>query len=216
MDETVEIRAGDGSTARIALRGAEPVSWQVDGRDYLWNGDPEHWNRSAPWLFPVVGASSSCHVQVEGRRYPMAQHGFARDLPFTLVSRREDAVSLRLSDSEATRAHFPFAFRLTIEARITPNGLAFAIEVENPGEVPLPTPSVSTRPFPGPSPEASGALEAATRFCSRRRSGPSYPRSALAGCWCAASGPCPSMGRASTSIRTCSPRPWSSSTRRAA
>lgn len=138
MDETVEIRAGDGSTARIALRGAEPVSWQVDGRDYLWNGDPEHWNRSAPWLFPVVGASSGGHVQVEGRRYPMAQHGFARDLPFTLVSRREDAVSLRLSDSEATRVHFPFAFRLTIEARITPNGLAFAIEVENPGEVPLP------------------------------------------------------------------------------
>ncbi|HEV2542545.1 MAG TPA: aldose 1-epimerase family protein [Methylobacterium sp.] len=138
MGETVEIRAGDGSTARIALRGAEPVSWQVEGREYLWNGNPEHWNRSAPWLFPVVGASAGGEVQVEGRRYPMAQHGFARDLPFAVVGWSDDAVSLSLSDDEATRAHYPFPFRLTIEARIAPRALDFKISVENPGETSLP------------------------------------------------------------------------------
>lgn len=138
MSETVEIRAGDGSAAQIALRGAEPVSWQVGGREYLWNGDPKHWNRSAPWLFPVVGASAGGHVQVEGRRHPMAQHGFARDLPFSVASRSGDAVSLSLSDDEATRAHYPFPFRLVIEARISPKKLAFEIRVENPGEAPLP------------------------------------------------------------------------------
>ncbi|MBD8907084.1 aldose 1-epimerase family protein [Methylorubrum zatmanii] len=138
MGETIEIRAEDGSTARIARHGAEPVSWQVEGRDYLWSGDPEHWNRHAPWLFPVVGASSGGSVQVEGRRYPMAQHGFARDLPFTVLSRTEDTVSLSLSDSEATRAHYPFSFGLRIEARISPRKLAFTIRVDNPGEAPLP------------------------------------------------------------------------------
>jgi galactose mutarotase-like enzyme len=138
MVETVEIRAGDGSAAQIALRGAEPVSWQVEGREYLWNGDPEHWNRSAPWLFPVVGASAGGAVQVAGQRYPMAQHGFARDLPFAVIGRSEDAVSLSLRDDEATRAHYPFPFRLTIEARITPGTLAFEVRVENPGETPLP------------------------------------------------------------------------------
>lgn len=138
MDETVEIRARDGSTARIALRGAEPVSWQVGGRDYLWSGDPEHWNRHAPWLFPVVGASAGGQVQVDGRLYPMAQHGFARDLPFSVASRSEDAVSLSLGDSAATRAHYPFPFRLIIDAQIAPNTLAFTIRVENPGEAPLP------------------------------------------------------------------------------
>ncbi|QIJ75233.1 aldose 1-epimerase family protein [Methylobacterium sp. NI91] len=138
MDETVEIRAEDGSTARIALRGAEPISWQVEGHEYLWNSDPEHWNRSAPWLFPVVGASAGGEVQVDGRRYPMAQHGFARDLPFTVVGQSENSVSLSLSDDEATRAHFPFPFRLTIEARIAPRALDFRICVENPGETPLP------------------------------------------------------------------------------
>jgi galactose mutarotase-like enzyme len=138
MDETIEIRAGDGSTARIALRGAEPVSWQVEEREYLWNGDPAHWNRSAPWLFPVVGASAGGAVQVEGRRYPMAQHGFARDLPFAVIDRSEEAVSLNLSDDEATRAQYPFPFQLTIEARIRPKTLAFEIRIENPGASPLP------------------------------------------------------------------------------
>ncbi|UYW28993.1 aldose 1-epimerase family protein [Methylorubrum extorquens] len=138
MDGTVEIRADDGSTARIALHGAEPVSWQVEGREYLWSGDPEHWNRHAPWLFPVVGASSGGSVQVDGRRYPMAQHGFARDLPFAVVSQSADAVSLQLTDSAATRAHYPFPFQLTIDARIAAKTLAFEIRVENPGKAALP------------------------------------------------------------------------------
>ncbi|SFL48048.1 aldose 1-epimerase family protein [Methylorubrum salsuginis] len=138
MSETIEIRAGDGTTARIALHGAEPISWQVGGSDYLWSGDPEHWNRHAPWLFPVVGASAGGAVRVGGRSYPMAQHGFARDLPFTVVAQADDAVTLRLEDDAATRAHYPFAFRLDVTARVAPGSLAFDLTVTNPGDTPLP------------------------------------------------------------------------------
>ena len=138
MGETIEIRAGDGTTARIALAGAEPVSWRVEAREFLWNGDPEHWNRHAPWLFPVVGASAKGTVRVDGQPYPMAQHGFARDLPFAVVSRTDDAVTLRLTDDAGTRAHYPFAFRLDVTARVTPRSLAFDLAVTNPGETSLP------------------------------------------------------------------------------
>lgn len=137
-DDTIEIRGADGSRARIARHGAEPVSWQVGGREYLWSGDPEHWNRHAPWLFPMVGASAGGAVQVAGQSYPMAQHGFARDLPFDVVTHAEDSVSLRLTDGPATRPHYPFPFRLEIDARISANGLAFEIRVTNPGQAPLP------------------------------------------------------------------------------
>lgn len=64
MGERITIAAGDGTQATIAVDGAEPVSWQVAGREYLWHGDPAHWNRHAPWLFPVVGASTGGAVQV--------------------------------------------------------------------------------------------------------------------------------------------------------
>lgn len=138
MSDEIEIRAADGTLARIARIGAEPVSWQIGGHDYLWSGDPEHWNRHAPWLFPVVGASSGGVVQVDGQPYPMAQHGFARDLPFTIVAQAEDGVTLRLTDNEATRKHYPFAFSLEITTKVVPSGLDFTISVVNSGSEPLP------------------------------------------------------------------------------
>ncbi|MFE1601387.1 aldose 1-epimerase family protein [Methylobacterium sp. ID0610] len=137
MSETIEIR--DGSTrAVIALHGAEPVSWQVDGREYLWSGDPAHWNRHAPWLFPVVGASAGGQVAVAGRSYPMAQHGFARDSRFTVVEQGPDRVRLRLTETAETLARYPFPFRLDIAAQVEAGRLAFACEVTNPSGAPLP------------------------------------------------------------------------------
>lgn len=138
MSEQVDILAGDGTAAAIALHGAEPVSWTVAGREYLWNGDPAHWNRHAPWLFPVVGASAGGVVRVGSQTYPMAQHGFARDLPFAVVARQADSVTLRLSDDAATRVRYPFAFRLDVTARVSPGRLAFEIVVGNPGDAALP------------------------------------------------------------------------------
>jgi galactose mutarotase-like enzyme len=138
MGERITIRAGDGTQAVIAADGAEPVSWQVAGREYLWGGDPAHWDRHAPWLFPVVGASTGGAVQVGAQAYPMPQHGFARDLPFTVIERGDDSVALRLTDSEATRVHYPYAFRLDITARVGPGRLDFDVRIENTDTVPLP------------------------------------------------------------------------------
>jgi len=134
----IDLTASDGTTAALSTHGAEPVSWRVGGHEYLWSGDPEHWNRHAPWLFPVVGASAGGHVTVGSARYPMGQHGFARDLPFAVVAQSADAVTLRLTDGPETRAHYPFAFQLDIAARVRPAGLDLDVSVTNTGDVPLP------------------------------------------------------------------------------
>ncbi|KQT77875.1 aldose 1-epimerase family protein [Methylobacterium sp. Leaf466] len=138
MSDTITIAAADGTAATIALHGAEPVSWIVAGREYLWEGDPAHWNRHAPWLFPVVGASAGGRVRVGDDTFPMAQHGFARDLPFAVAAQAPDSVTLRLGDDAATRAHYPFAFALDITATVSPGRLAFTIVVDNTGETALP------------------------------------------------------------------------------
>lgn len=138
MSERITITAGDGTRAVIATHGAEPVSWHMGGTEYLWSGDPAHWDRHAPWLFPVVGASANGAVTVGGRAYPMAQHGFARDLPFTVTERTDDTVTLRLEEDNATLPHYPFPFRLDITARVGPGILDFEIWIENTGPTPLP------------------------------------------------------------------------------
>ncbi|MCJ2120398.1 aldose 1-epimerase family protein [Methylobacterium sp. J-001] len=138
MSSRIDLTAPDGTTATLATHGAEPVSWRVGGAEYLWSGHPAHWNRHAPWLFPVVGASSGGQVRVGSESYPMAQHGFARDLPFAVVERSADAVILQLTDGPETRAHYPFAFRLEVAARVRPASLDFTVTVANPGDAPLP------------------------------------------------------------------------------
>ena len=66
----------------VADKGAELVSIQRDGREYLWNGDPKFWGRSAPILFPVVGMLANDKLCIDGHEYTMKQHGFARDTMF--------------------------------------------------------------------------------------------------------------------------------------
>jgi len=41
--------------AVIRDQGAELISLQYEGREYLWNGDPAYWSGHAPNLFPFVG-----------------------------------------------------------------------------------------------------------------------------------------------------------------
>ncbi len=135
--DTIHLAASDAK-AEIALRGAEPVRWQVGGRDLLWSRDPAHWPYSAPILFPTVGASKGGIVTVADRDYPMAQHGFARISTFELVEQDGGSARLRLVETEETRAHYPFAFRLDIVASLTGTSLSLAFEVENCGHDAMP------------------------------------------------------------------------------
>jgi galactose mutarotase-like enzyme len=135
--DRVRLSAGD-ALAEIALDGAEPVLWRVADRDLLWSGDPAHWNRRAPILFPVIGACAGGVVRVAGRAHPMPRHGFARDSRFTIVDQEPDRVRLRLTDTPATRARYPFAFTLDVEIALSPAALALAFTVGNPGDEPLP------------------------------------------------------------------------------
>lgn len=127
-----------GARASIALHGAEPVSWRVEGRELIWGGDPAHWGRHAPILFPVIGASRGGAVTVAGRGYPMPRHGFARDARFALVEQVENRARLRLTDSAGTRVHYPYPFQLDLVAELSPLSLSLAVEVSNPGPEPLP------------------------------------------------------------------------------
>ena len=75
---TVRI-ANEHLSVEIAPLGAEMQSLVTsDGENWLWNGDAAFWTGRAPVLFPMVGRAPDDHVQIEGQRYPMSQHGCAR------------------------------------------------------------------------------------------------------------------------------------------
>jgi galactose mutarotase-like enzyme len=128
----------DRARAAIALLGAEPVAWSVAGRELLWSGAPEHWAYHAPILFPVVGASRDGVVRVDGRPYPMPQHGFARTSRFGVVEKGVEQARLRLAADAETREHYPFEFQLEVLVTLAPAMLTLVFEVTNTGAGPLP------------------------------------------------------------------------------
>ena len=81
----LRLRGGAG-TADISTQGAEPHSVRdATGHELLWQAGAE-WRRHAPILFPIVGRVPDDTITVGGARYPLTQHGFARDLEWDVVT----------------------------------------------------------------------------------------------------------------------------------
>lgn len=131
--------ANDEVTVDIAALGAEMQSIQTrDGRHWLWHGDATYWTGRSPILFPMVGRAPNDTVSVNGQRYQMSQHGFARRSGFTLVEEWRDRCIYRLEASEATRAMYPFDFRLDVEHRLAGRAVIVTAEVTNLGSEAMP------------------------------------------------------------------------------
>ena len=130
---------GDALTAAIDPLGAELVSLaDAAGRELMTDADPAYWTGHAPLLFPVVGACAGQAIRVDGRAYPMKQHGFARRMAFETIDTGPTCARFALTDDEATRHAYPFAFRLEVTYAIDGATLTVAVEIANPGDAPLP------------------------------------------------------------------------------
>jgi galactose mutarotase-like enzyme len=125
--------------AEISATGAELVRLQDSaGLDLLWDGDPAFWSGRSPLLFPIVGEVKGNRLNVAGKAYEIARHGFARTSTFALVSSEPSRCTWRLEASEATRKQYPFAFRLDVTYAIRAGTLETSAEVINPGGVAMP------------------------------------------------------------------------------
>ncbi|NCT82748.1 MAG: D-hexose-6-phosphate mutarotase [Comamonadaceae bacterium] len=131
------LRAPDGATATMSLHGGHILSWQPAGA-------PEQLYLSPRSEFvpgkPIRGGVPVCFPQF-AERGPLPKHGFARTLPWELVSQeqgKDDALAvLRLRDSDETRKLWPHAFELELSVRVSGRSLDVELACENIGDAPL-------------------------------------------------------------------------------
>ena len=121
-------------TIQVSPHGAELCSIFANGKEYLWQADPAFWKRHSPVLFPIVGSVWENEYRNEGIPYILTQHGFARDMEFTLVSEKENEVCYRLTSNEETLQKYPFPFCLEISYRIHGKQIEVIWKVKNTGE----------------------------------------------------------------------------------
>lgn len=118
---------------QVKSAGAEIISIQDNSsEEYIWQADPDIWNRHAPVLFPIVGRLNGDHYYYQDKKYQMNQHGFARDKEFTLESQNDNKLVLILVDDESTQEIYPFRFQLKIIYQLVKDSLQISYIVVNP------------------------------------------------------------------------------------
>ena len=123
-------------TVQVDSMGAELKSLKeiASGREYMWNGDPQYWKRTSPVLFPLVGGLQNGVYRLDGREYPMGQHGFARDMEFKLKSQVATEIWFTLESSEETMAKYPFPFSLELGYELADRTVIVKWRVRNPAK----------------------------------------------------------------------------------
>jgi len=127
-------------TVTVSDYGAEVVSItrRDDGCEYIWQGDDRFWTEHAPWLFPICSNLYQKKYTYEGKTYEMGLHGFARFSVFEAKQTSDTSVTFTLTDSEATRTVYPFAFSFNVTYTLKDNHLCETLTVTNCGDGMLP------------------------------------------------------------------------------
>lgn len=128
------LATASGARAVVALHGAQVLSWTPPGGDERLYLSPR---ACFDGRSPIRGGVPVCFPQFADLG-PLQAHGFARELPWAVVSERTGndfaLVGFGLTDSEASRARWPHAFRVELHVLVEDSRLELELEVENPGD----------------------------------------------------------------------------------
>ncbi|MCP9860328.1 MULTISPECIES: galactose mutarotase [unclassified Cyanobium] len=165
--------SGDSLTV-VPERGGLVTGWCCGGEEILYFdaerfADPAKSVRGGiPVLFPICGNLPGDELVLPQGSFPLAQHGFARDLPWSMAPLADgDGVVLRLDDGPESRSHFPFAFGLELELRLQPSALAITARISHrgaAGTAPLPF-SLGLHPYVAVADLAHVRLEGLPESC---------------------------------------------------
>ena len=120
-------------TAQISNHGAElkSVISNESNFEFIWQNNNEVWGRSAPILFPIIGREIENIYKINGKNYPIPQHGFARDSEFECEFIHEDEICFKLNHNNIDKSIYPFRFSLYINFRLKSNELIQEFKVVN-------------------------------------------------------------------------------------
>jgi galactose mutarotase-like enzyme len=126
-------------TAVIKHFGAELCSLKDNSNaEYIWGGNPEFWGKHSPILFPIVGTLKNNSYQYNDTEYQLSRHGFAREMNFELIDKRENSATFSLASSDETLKKYPFDFELHLIYTLENTSLKIEYKVINKGNSKMP------------------------------------------------------------------------------
>lgn len=120
------------NTASIDSLGAQLISMKdQNGKEYIWQRDPDFWSGCSPLLFPAVGGCRGGRTRFEGVWYDMEKHGFCKKSEFSVADRTDSSAVFRLASDDRTRRSYPYEFLLSLTYRFEGGVLLMDYSVEN-------------------------------------------------------------------------------------
>lgn len=125
--------------ASIKHAGAELFSLKDNqNKEYIWEGNPDFWEKHSPVLFPIVGTLKNNRYTINGKEYQLPRHGFARDMEFQLIDKTENSAVFSLQSNDETLKKYPFEFELQLIYTLQETTLDIAYKVINKSETKIP------------------------------------------------------------------------------
>lgn len=118
-------------TARFQEQGAELKSLVFNDTEYIWPGDPSVWQGSAPLMFPICGGLVDDEYELDGKRYSLQKHGYARFCIFQVECLEESRVTFLLCSDEESRRCYPFDYELRVTYTLEEKTLRVRYDVKN-------------------------------------------------------------------------------------
>lgn len=126
-------------SAEINPFGAELISLKSNNnKEYIWEGNPDFWGKHSPVLFPIVGTLKNNSFLYEGTQYHLSRHGFARDMTFELIEKKENSATFSIKSSVETLKKYPFEFELQLIYTLHNSNLDIEYKVINTGKSKMP------------------------------------------------------------------------------
>lgn len=120
------------TTAVIDSVGAQLISLKSsENTEYIWQRDPEFWDKCSPLLFPIVGNCRNNRVILEGEVWEIPKHGFCRNVDFTVTSQTEAGASFEIRDTKETKKLYPYSFCLSLTYKLQDGVLFMDYKVLN-------------------------------------------------------------------------------------
>ena len=102
-----------------------------NGKEYIWQGNPDIWYGQAPVLFPVIGQLINDKYFYNGVEYTMPKHGLARKLPFNVKECEGAKAVFSLESDENTLKSYPFDFEYLVTFELKGKSLVNTMAVIN-------------------------------------------------------------------------------------
>ena len=120
-------------TCEIDDMGAQLHSLKLkeNGKEYVWQGNPEIWYGQAPVLFPIIGQLINDSYCYNGVQYTMPKHGLARKLLFKVKECEGAKAVFSLESDENTLKSYPFDFEYLVSFELKGKALVNTMTVVN-------------------------------------------------------------------------------------